>query len=372
MIDDKKDIDNLDNEALDTLESIKTSDNDIASQADNEELNARMADLMALAAAADSQRRDDNVDQRLKEFIERHDTKPRCIRLWPVVVAVAACVAILLTVVIWKGMGTEGCMEQQNPIVFSIAKPKADVQVKSENGRKISRWNCMKEELVVDEMPAAEERLVVDVPQGEKLTVSLPDGTKVYLHAGSSLKFPTRFNDSLRVVELKGEAYFAVAKNKEKPFVVKTSTMQTTVLGTEFNVKALGTSDDNVVLVSGSVSVAAASSSRIIRPGQMLKVGNDGRLAVEEVDVTPYTCWRDGYIYFDDITLKDALIYIAREFNYDVEFHDSSLLNMKIHFVADRNEGIKGIVENLNMMNLVDVKIDSQRIKVSGSITDVP
>ena len=330
------------------------------------ELELRIEDLKDLAAAADSQVRNDDVDRRLKAFLARQNARKRSVRLWRTVIAAAACVAVLLTVGIWKDEEKETLTKEDAPIVFHISKPQANVVVKSESGRKISSAAIDKEELVAESLPAAEERLVVDVPQGEKLTVTLPDGSRVYLHAGSSLKFPTKFNDSIRLVELKGEAYFAVAKNKEKPFVVKTRTMQTTVLGTEFNVKAQGTADDNVVLVSGSVSVAAAGTRLIVKPGQMLKVGSDGRLTVEEVDVTPYTLWRDGYIYFDDVTLKDALIAIAREFNCDVEFSASALLDLKVHFVADRGEGIGGVVEGLNMMGIVGLKLEGRVLKVTA------
>ena len=154
-----------------------------------------------------------------------------------------------------------------------------------------------------------------------------------------------------------------VAKDAEKPFVVKTERMTTRVLGTEFNVTAEGTAEDNVVLMSGSVSVAAAAQ-RILKPGERARIHAGGRLEVDEVDVTPYTSWRDGFIYYDDVTLKDLLLSIGHEYNCDVEFASPGLLDLKIHFVAERGEGVQGILDILNMMNIVTAELHGHKICV--------
>ena len=323
-----------------------------------------MKDLMALAQAADMLTRHDDVDKRLQQFYSRQQARKRKLWLWRTAVAAAACVAIILSMAIWKGIADEDAPDEQQPIVFYMAKPKANIVVKTERGKKLRTLPSCDDVLLADALPEAEERIVVDVPQGEKLTVALPDGSKVYMHAGSSLKFPTQFADSLRLVELRGEAYFVVARNTQQPFVVSTPSMQTKVLGTEFNVLAEGTAHDNVALVSGSVKVSAAGQRRIIKPGQQLTVSPDGRLTVREVDTTPYTSWRDGYVYFDNVTLKEALLSIAKEFNCDVEFRRQDLLDTKIHFVADRSEGLKGVIEGLNMMDIINVEFEGQLIVV--------
>ena len=248
-------------------------------------------------------------------------------------------------------------------MLFSIAQPKADVTVKSEDGKKIEADVTDDGELLVNSLPETAERIEVAVPQGERLTVALPDGSKVFLHVGSSLKFPVRFVGNQRLVELKGQAYFVVAKDAEKPFVVKTERMTTCVLGTEFNITAEGTEADNVVLVSGSISVSA-SAQRILKPGERARIDAGGRFEVDEVDVTPYTSWRDGFVYFDDMTLKDVLLCIGHEYNYDVEFANSGLLDKKVHFAADRSEGVQGIIDMLNMMNIVRVELHGNKICV--------
>lgn len=335
---------------------------------DNEEKDNitidELKDLMALAQAADMQTRRDEADERLQQFYSRQQARRKKARVWRIAMAAAACLALVVTLAIWKVVDDGDARKQEQPIVFNIAKPKSNVMVKTESGVQLRSMPSSEETLVAEALPEAAERIVVDVPQGEKLTVALPDGSKVYMHAGSSLKFPSRFADSLRLVELKGEAYFVVARDAQKPFVVNTATMQTTVLGTEFNIVAEGAANDNVSLVSGSVKVDAGGERRIMKPGQQLTLSADGRLTVREVDMTPYTSWRDGYVYFDNVTLKEALLAIGKEFNCDVEFRHHDMLETRVHFVAERSEGIKGIVDGLNMMNIINVALEDHLITI--------
>lgn len=337
---------------------------------DNEEKDNitidELKDLMALAQAADMQGRNEDVEERLQQFYGKQQARKRKARLWCISMTAAAAIALLLTMVIWNGVAEDKAAQKELPMVFYIAKPKANIEVKTERGMRLRSLINNDGELMAEALPseAEAERIVVDVPQGEKLTVALPDGSKVYMHAGSSLKFPSRFADSLRLVELRGEAYFVVARNPEQPFVVRTQTMQTTVLGTEFNILAEGTPADCVSLVSGSVKVSAGGKRRIIKPGQQLSVSPEGKLTVREVDMTPYTSWRDGYIYFDNVSLKEALLNIAKEFNCNVEFCHQDLLDTKVHFVAERSEGIKGVIDGLNMMNIINVDYDGHMIVV--------
>lgn len=337
---------------------------------DNEEKDNitidELKDLMALAQAADMQGRNEDVEERLQQFYGKQQAKKRKARLWRIGMAAAAAIALLLTMVIWNGVAEDKAAQKELPMVFYIAKPKANIEVKTERGMRLRSLLNNYGELMAEALSseAEAERIVVDVPQGEKLTVALPDGSKVYLHAGSSLKFPSRFADSLRLVELQGEAYFVVARNPQQPFVVRTQSMQTTVLGTEFNILAEGTPADCVSLVSGSVRVKACGERLTLKPGQQLSVSPEGKLMVREVDMTPYTSWRDGYIYFDNVSLKEALLDIAKEFNCDVEFRHQDLLDTKVHFVAERSEGIKGVIDGLNMMNIINVDYDGHMIVV--------
>ena len=378
-----KDIYSLDDELLDALDGMKDTQEPATELPDDDRTDARLTDILALAAAADCSRRNDDVEQRLQKMLTHYAGKGQCgdaqtdgerqtngdngggrRRVWMMRVAMAAaCAALLAVMTMWRENSGAETEETPQPVLFSIAQPETDVTVKAEDGERIAAEVTDDDELDVSSLPETAERIEVCVPQGEKLTVALPDGSKVFLHVGSRLKFPVRFVGSQRLVELKGQAYFVVAKDAEKPFVVKTERMTTRVLGTEFNVTAEGTAEDNVVLVSGSVSVAAAAQ-RILKPGERARIDAGGRLEVDEVDVTPYTSWRDGFIYYDDVTLKDLLLSIGHEYNCDVEFASPDLLDLKIHFVAERGEGVQGILDILNMMNIVTAELHGHKICV--------
>ena len=376
---------NLDDKLLDALDEMKDEQETAVCLPDDDRTYDRLTDILALAAAADGSRRNDDVERRLQKMLAEHADRKEDTATQPdetqqtadsntgggwqktwmtrMAVAAAACAALLLTMTLWKDKETAVTPARPQPVLFSIAQPKTDVTVKSEDGKRIEASVTDDGELLVNSLPETAERIEVAVPQGERLTVALPDGSKVFLHVGSSLKFPVRFVGNQRLVELKGQAYFVVAKDAEKPFVVKTERMTTCVLGTEFNITAEGTEADNVVLVSGSVSVSA-SAQRILKPGERARIDASGRFEVDEVDVTPYTSWRDGFVYFDDMTLKDVLLCIGHEYNYDVEFANSGLLDKKVHFAADRSEGVQGIIDMLNMMNIVRVELHGNKICV--------
>ena len=379
-----KDIYSLDDELLDALDGMKDTQEPATELPDDDRTDGRLTDILALAAAADCSRRNDDVEQRLQKMLTHYAGKGQCgdaqtdgerqtnggngggrRRVWMmrVAMAAAACAALLAVMTMWRENSGAETAETPQPVLFSIAQPEADVTVKAEDGERIAAEVTDDDELDVSSLPETAERIEVCVPQGEKLTVALPDGSKVFLHVGSRLKFPVRFVGGQRLVELKGQAYFVVAKDAEKPFVVKTERMTTRVLGTEFNVTAEGTAEDNVVLVSGSISVAAAAQ-RILKPGERARIYAGGRLEVDEVDVTPYTSWRDGFIYYDDVTLKDLLLSIGHEYNCDVEFASPDLLDLKIHFVAERGEGVQGILDILNMMNIVTAELHGHKICV--------
>ena len=137
-----------------------------------------LKDLMALAQAADMKGRNDDVEQRLQQFYRKQKAKKAKARLWRITMAAAACLALILTLAIWKGTADDETLQkEQQPIVFNIAKPKANIMVRTEKGKKLQAMPSNNEELLVAEvLPEETERVVVDVPQGEKLTIALQIG----------------------------------------------------------------------------------------------------------------------------------------------------------------------------------------------------
>lgn len=163
----------------------------------------------------------------------------------------------------------------------------------------------------------------VTTPKGGQYHIVLPDGTKVWLNAASSLRFPTSFKGKERRVEISGEVYFEVAHNKKMPFIVKTAETEVAVLGTHFNVMAYP--DEKVLkttLLEGSVRVKRADKSVMLAPGQQarLKSGTDNIRIVDEVDMEKEMAWKNGYFQFKDDNLENIMRQISRWYDVDVRY----------------------------------------------------
>jgi transmembrane sensor len=153
-------------------------------------------------------------------------------------------------------------------------------------------------------------------PYGGEYKVTLADGTKVWLNAGSSLKYPAAFNGNDRTVEIKGEGYFEVAENKAKPFRVLTGDgTEVKVLGTRFNVKAYeGDKAVTATLVSGAVAIQNGNEQKNIRPNQQAIVTSEGITIKNrsKEEVTQQLAWKNGQINFEGETAQSILKQIER------------------------------------------------------------
>ncbi len=170
-------------------------------------------------------------------------------------------------------------------------------------------------------LQAAPVGLAVSTPNGGTYQITLADGTQVWLNAASSIRYPSRFPDTERVVEIDGECYFSVAKDAKRPFRVRSRGQEIEVLGTEFNVSAYA--DDattKTTLVAGAIQVAtdglSVRHSRRLAPGeQSTLVG--GVVQVEAVEANTYIGWKNGDFTFNGMELREAMKQLSRW--YDVE-----------------------------------------------------
>ena len=206
----------------------------------------------------------------------------------------------------------------------------------------------------------------ISVPQGKVAMLRLPDGTTVWLNAFSSLIYPTDFpKGEPRHVQLKGEAYFAVARDGERPFVVDCDGLQTRVLGTEFNIRSYADNDPCVTLVKGSVEVTTGKGLVLLHPNQSATVNTAGTLSVDsEVDTEPITCWRDNRFYFDGQSLRDIMIEVGRWYNMDVMIGSNSHIADRLHFRGERQWTIQQLVDQINMISNADIRISGNTLTV--------
>lgn len=215
----------------------------------------------------------------------------------------------------------------------------------------------------------AEIRNIVQTLTGMEYTLTLSDGTKVFLNAETKLKFPTIFKGDQRVVELEGEAYFEVRKDEAHPFIVKTVSMNVRVLGTSFNVRSyVNEHDVTATLVEGKVAVSDGEVEKMLVPGeQAVYIKETGKMEVKEVDVSLYTAWHSGKFIFRNETLEDMMIYLSRWYGFKYRFIDDQAKRVQLGARLDRYDNMNPIVEMLRKTGLVNVTQVDDMLYISSA-----
>lgn len=188
----------------------------------------------------------------------------------------------------------------------------------------------------------------LDVPRGKSYSITLADGTRVWVNALSQLRFPSSFEGvAKRRVELTGEGYFEVAKDAAHPFEVVTAQQTIVVTGTSFNVAAYAGETNRTTLCSGSVRVETAAGRGIaLVPGQQLATDEAGRMEVTEVDTQLYTAWLEGVYYFDEKTLTEVFRELGKWFDIqDVTYIDPTLENVLFSGKLKKSDGLELILK---------------------------
>lgn len=158
------------------------------------------------------------------------------------------------------------------------------------------------------------------VPRGGRYAITLPDGTRVWLNADSRLTYPAGFHGDRREVELSGEAYFEVAHDASRPFVVRVRDARVKVLGTRFNIRAYGTRPLETTLVEGVVAFNRGGASRVLKPGEQAVAGTDGALAVVKANLERVMAWHEGYFYFEDTPIQDIMEELGRWYDAEIQY----------------------------------------------------
>ena len=206
----------------------------------------------------------------------------------------------------------------------------------------------------------------VTIPLGKSYNITLADGTKVFMYAGSRLTYPVAFSGKERRVYLEGEAYFKVTKDKQHPFVISTDKAEAKVLGTELNVSCYKGEPCHVALLTGSVLVSNKKESRSVKlvPGQGVTVNEEAPLALCQENMETYNYWLAGYIYYDDAPLAEITKAIGRWYNVNIVFDNETLKHMKVRYFCQRNESLERAIELLNSYGKFKVSIDGETLHV--------
>ena len=206
----------------------------------------------------------------------------------------------------------------------------------------------------------------VSTPAGTTTSVTLGDGTQVLLSANSRLTYDKDFTDKKREVTLVGEARFSVAKDANRPFIVRTEQIQTQVLGTVFDVKAYPQTPADVTLYEGKVEVSLnGNSPRLMQPGEQASLNKKGELKLTKASGTEGK-WTEGKFAFDDKGLKSVMQEIGSWYNISVVFHSRPLLDERIYFQMNREASVNEVLGVLNDLGVAKFSMKEGVIVVAS------
>ncbi|MDR6782741.1 transmembrane sensor [Pedobacter africanus] len=304
------------------------------------------------------------------------------VRLWPRISGIAAAVA-LITFGIWfyssrfkDTAGTELAMAAKN-----IAPGKQGATLTLANGKKIrltdQAYGQLAEEAGVQINKTAGGQVVYEIKgrqsesnkintlstaKGETYMITLPDKSKVWLNAASSLTYSASLNErGLRRVRLEGEAYFEVAKDKKHPFIVETTKQTVKVLGTHFNISSyFDDRSTKTTLIEGSVQI---NKGTVLRPGEQANILVDKKIAVYKVDVEKAIAWKTGRFMFENEKIESIMRQLARWYNVEVVYQDDV---QDIPFTAfiSKYDDISTILDKITYTQNIHFKIEGRRVIV--------
>jgi transmembrane sensor len=216
---------------------------------------------------------------------------------------------------------------------------------------------------------------ILKTPLGGQYKVVLPDGSRAWLNAGSSLKYPTAFSGNQRNVEMTGEIYFEIEPNKKMPFHVQVQDkyvdgkdMEITVLGTHFNICSYGDEPTmQTTLLEGSVKVEKGAVTRILSPGQQARVagGEVKDIAVKEVDTESVVAWKEGRFEFNG-NIKQIMRQISRWYDLDV-YYEGNVGEKSFAGTISRKNNVSEVLKMLELTGGIQFRIEERKITVRNT-----
>lgn len=207
---------------------------------------------------------------------------------------------------------------------------------------------------------------LLSIPRGGEFTMTLADGTRVWLNSESELRFPLQFHREQRKVELTGEAYFEVTKDAEHPFVVEVRDSKIQVLGTGFNVRSYSEEGQIVTtLVEGTVCFESIEDRVILKPGEQSILDKEGRLQKREVEVYPFVAWKEGYFIFRKQRLEDIMTMVSRWYNVEVYFEDDESKEITFSGGMMRYEGFEALMKMIETIGSINCTIKDDTVFIA-------
>ncbi len=305
------------------------------------------------------------------------------IRQRPLYLRYMAAAAIILlivgAVVWWQQPSLTGPAEQLTASTDEIRPGTMQATLTLANGEQIELKNdtlfprpvspSNRRQSVVAEASVA----TLTTPRGGEFRIVLEDGTEVWLNADSRLSYPEVFEGSERRVALEGEAYFRVAKNSERPFIVSSGKQEVHVYGTEFNVHAYSDEPDvYTTLVEGSIALRLTGDSDqsrefLLTPGHQTKFDTlHTTFNVREVDTEVVTSWRKGVFVFEDQTMEQIMRTLSRWYDFDYEFLDNKTAQTVIMGSIPRYGSFDEVCDIFHKLGGVRMRQQGRKVIISA------
>jgi transmembrane sensor len=327
------------------------------------------------------------IDQ-IESRLDALPTQPtaKTVSMWPRLISITAACLVLVSVGLFFYKNLNSVADHQQVASKTVASGGNKAILKLADGREIVLDSAKMGQLVsqdgtdvvktddgqVSFIGSSEEGVTagnkvnfISIPRGGQYAIVLADGTKIWLNSASSLKFPTAFAKNERVVEITGEAYFEVAKDKARPFIVKTATQSLEVLGTHFNINAYE-DEPNVAttLMEGSVRLSSLANGKtqLLKPGQQAKFKNDFKVSEFDTDIA--IDWKNGNFKFAKENIQSIMRKIARW--YDVEIiYKGDITNEGFVGTVPRDKNIEEVLNSLKLTGLINYKISGKQVTIT-------
>lgn len=323
--------------------------------------------------------------QRLKNSIaanqnQQQQTKNSTIKLWTAISGMVAAIAIIIIGSYIYKTKLQTKQINENIFVNDVAPGTQGATLTLANGKKIQLSTATTGQLATESgvtiTKTATGELIYKIQdnsgselltntlstaRGETYQVLLPDGSKVWLNAASELKYPAKFIANQRIVQLNGEAYFEIAKDKAHPFVVETARQDVEVLGTHFNVSSYANeSAAKTTLIEGSVAV---NGTITLVPGEEASTSADRKTSISQVDVDKAVAWKNDKFVFQDEDIQSVMRKLARWYNVEV-IYQGDLPKKTFLGTISRYDNISKILEKITFTQAVHFKIEGRRVTV--------
>ncbi|AOM79484.1 FecR family protein [Pedobacter steynii] len=213
---------------------------------------------------------------------------------------------------------------------------------------------------------AANKTNTLSTVNGQTYRLQLPDQSKVWLNAASSIKFPASFAGlKKRKVELTGEAYFEISKDKDHPFIVKTNQQEVQVLGTHFNINSYPDKQNtSTTLLEGSISITNEhKQQQLLKPGETTLVNNKEDILVSPADIKSIMAWKNGDFRFNEERIDEIMLKISRWYDIEVTYH-GPISKEKFSGKISRDKNISEVLNMLSYSNAVKFIVEGRRVTV--------